>query len=208
MITLDDPRHGTNPGYIAGCREDCCRTAHRDEGRDRRRHPSPLTPAIGVHRRIQALHRLGWSGTALSKHAGHTQFWVQQILKQDRVTQATAAKIVALYDELSMTWCTDTWASRTAAAARARGWAPPLAWDDEDLDNPDATPYASQEPIDIDDVVVDRVLAGEWHLPTTKAERAEVCRRWYATGRSLTDLSRLTGWKPERYFRACDEVAA
>ena len=29
MIPADSPRHGTNSGYTAGCRESCCREARR-----------------------------------------------------------------------------------------------------------------------------------------------------------------------------------
>ena len=30
MLTVDDPRHGTDLGYQAGCRELCCRVAHSE----------------------------------------------------------------------------------------------------------------------------------------------------------------------------------
>lgn len=30
MLTVDDERHGTDQGYQAGCRQDCCRRAHSE----------------------------------------------------------------------------------------------------------------------------------------------------------------------------------
>lgn len=201
-MSPDDPRHGKNSGYVHGCRCEPCRVAHSEESRHRRLHPRPLVPAVGTHRRIQALHRLGWSATEISRRAGRSQFWTQHVLRSPKVQQDTADMIARIYDDLSMTWNTASWAPRTAAYARAKGWPPPLAWDDDDLDNPDAKPYADHVPVEVDEVVVERVLSGEWKLPTTKPEKVEVARRWYQSGRSLADLSRLTGWKEGRYFKA------
>jgi hypothetical protein len=200
-VSPDDPRHGSNAGYVRRCRCNPCRAAHSAENRYRRLHPSPLVPAVGTHRRIQALHRLGWSAAEISRRAGRSQFWAQQVLLQEKVQQRTADTISRIYDALSMTWNTQAWAPRTAAEARSKGWPPPLAWDDEDLDNPAATPYTDQTPVDVDEAVVDRVLSGEWRLPTTRQEKVEVTRRWHHSGRSLADLCRLTGWKEGRYFK-------
>lgn len=60
---------------------------------------------------------------------------------------------------------------------------------------------------EIDEVVVLRILSGEWRLRGNPAEKAEVCRRWVATGRSLAQLAVLTGWKVERYYLIRQEVA-
>lgn len=64
---------------------------------------------------------------------------------------------------------------------------------------------ALRRPItDHDDAVVERVLGGDWRLPATPSERAEVCERWVASGRSLYRLAQLTGWRPDRYYRHKD----
>ena len=76
---------------------------------------------------------------------------------------------------------------------RAAANVPPLAWDD--IDN-DLQPQ-SGDGVDLDEVVVDRILGGE-RLPATPAEKVEVVRRWLATGRRLADLERLTGWNGKR----------
>jgi hypothetical protein len=92
----------------------------------------------------------------------------------------------------------------TAARARNRGARPPLAWDDPGTlawpkGRPERAQGGSTRPrkTDVDLVVVERVLAGD-RLPTTKAERYEVIRRWPGTD---SELERRTGWNVARYLR-------
>ena len=93
----------------------------------------------GTTRRLQALvaighsqhdvcQRLGWSDTN-----GSRLF----IGSQKRVHVSTARKVAAIYDVMAMTPGTS---QRARTHARQRGWAPPLAWDDDLIDNPAATP--------------------------------------------------------------------
>lgn len=63
---------------------------------------------------------------------------------------------------------------------------------------------------DVDEVVILRILQGD---PTvapaaTLAERRAVVAAWSARGRPLSDLARLTGWKPERYTTSTRQPAA
>ncbi len=73
--------------------------------------------------------------------------------------------------------------------ARAAGWLPPLAW--LDIDNPAETPDLSAIDDEVDEVVVDRLLGGDWSLRATRAERWEVIERWSG---SDNELERRTGW--------------
>lgn len=52
-----------------------------------------------------------------------------------------------------------------------------------------------------DHAVVERILGGEWTMHSGPAEKAEVCRRWHASGGSLKALGNLTGWRVARHFR-------
>lgn len=208
----DDVRHGTDRGYQAHHKAgeqpcDPCRAAHAADGRTRRRTPRPMVSALGTHRRVQALRAIGWSGAAISRECGRSQFWVQQILLQDRVHQGTAELIACTYERLSMTVIDTPRGRRTAAEARALGWLPPLAWDD--IDDAEERPgLAAGDDCDYDDAVVERVLGGEWNLPSTHAERTEIVRRWYARGGSSYALEAISGWKTERYYRMGTGVAA
>jgi hypothetical protein len=196
----DDCRHGTDAGYNRGC--DCarCRAAHARNHKRLRCFPNPAQPAVGTHRRIQALARLGWSTAELSRRLGRHRSYALKVLQNSTLEPATVRVFAELYDELSMTWCTAATAGRTAADARRRGWPPPLAWDDDTIDDLAATPAGSADTdADVDPVVVDRILAGEWRLPATRPERAAVIARFRDEGRPLTELEGLTGWNVWRY---------
>lgn len=92
--------------------------------------------ATGTRRRIQALMRIGWPLDELAKRAGTTHARVVAY-RGTRVHQRTAAKIRVLYDELSMIPGPSAISAQRAAA---KGWPPPLAWDEAAIDNPAAAP--------------------------------------------------------------------
>jgi transcriptional regulator with XRE-family HTH domain len=105
-----------------------------------------LVPADGTRRRLQALVAIGWSQARLADRLGMTPSNFGSALGRDRVTAATARTVERLYDDL---WNrpppepdqhSRISASRARNYARARGWAPPLAWDDDEMDDPDARP--------------------------------------------------------------------
>jgi len=145
--------HGTEG---EGCRCRTCRGAIAAYKRRRNRLVAygrweyPVD-AAGTRRRVQALMRNGWSTGALAARSGRTAGAVWQMLRYERVSPATAAAWRALYDEL---WDQEpphgTRFERQAAArarrhASERGWPPPLAWDDDEIDDPAAVPIAGWE---------------------------------------------------------------
>ena len=106
--------------------------------------PGALVPATGTHRRIQALVAAGWSIPRLARQLGMLPSNLHTLLTRDQVIARTATAAAELYDQL---WGTrpdeSTTAGRASATrarryAAARGWPPPLAWDDADLDDPAA----------------------------------------------------------------------
>lgn len=212
---LTGTKHGTWAGYQEGCREDCCTTAARryQKGRvlDAQRGRPRTISSVGTRRRIEALGCLGWSGYDIARRLGHGREWLRQVYLRDRVYRSTAERIAQIYDELCMTMPPETtttqrqMASRTRNMATRKGWVPPLAWDDDTIDDPQAQPHKPRNQDHqhgrdhVDPIVVERVLAGERMPWTTPAEKAEVVRRWTAAGRSLSELERLTGWKSSRY---------
>lgn len=66
-----------------------------------------------------------------------------------------------------------------------------------------AHPVADHELDDgeVDPVVVQRILDGDWNLRANKAEKVAVTEAWLQSGRATNELARLTGWKTERYAR-------
>ena len=96
----------------------------------------------GTTRRLRALVAIGYTQADLAARLGITPANSTALFHaQGRVLASTALKVVDLYDRLSMT-------SGPSQAARDRArrlkWAPPLAWDDEDIDDPAAKPDLGQ----------------------------------------------------------------
>ncbi|MEU6235925.1 hypothetical protein [Kitasatospora sp. NPDC047058] len=111
-----------------------------------------LIDTTGSRRRLQALHAAGWPLGRIARTAyPDRQASARRVLfnvlhgRTSTVTPRTAARIRAAYDALwdqfpdasGVPWAASADALRLAAANR---WAPPLAWDDDDIDNPDALP--------------------------------------------------------------------
>lgn len=96
-----------------------------------------MIDATGTQRRIQALVATGYTYRALGEHLGirHSSVW--RILEETQVQAKTARNVLDVYNRLSMT---PGGSQRAISRATRRGWAPPLAWDDDTIDNPDATP--------------------------------------------------------------------
>lgn len=145
--------------------------------------PAALVDATGTWRRLQALIAAGWPKSHLAARLG-----VGRSLqyRQDLVQQRNADKVRALYTELSNTPGPDP---RAATYAARRGWLTPGWWDDDRIDDPTYDPRAATlEPV-IDDVAVERALAGE---PTdlTREEHLEVARRLVAAGATQTALAK------------------
>lgn len=208
-MTPEDPRHGENRGYVAGCREQCCRQAHMVWMKRYRMGGARMVPALPTHRRIQALAAIGWSTGIQARMLGHNRRYIQRVLVVDAVWASTAEAVAGLYDRLSMTVPIDSLTTnaahkRTRAWAASMGWAVPLAWDD--INDPNEIPAGSHVPrclkdnrlIDeYDRAVVERILSGDYMVPATTAERRDVVARW---PHSLNDLERATGWNVARYM--------
>lgn len=103
-------------------------------------------PGIGTRRRLQALAALGWCRGQLATRVDLDPGNLAKTLRSPTVTASTARAARRLYDELWDTPPPQTTPGEARAAARARGharrhgWAPPLAWDDDTIDDPVATP--------------------------------------------------------------------
>lgn len=168
---------------------------------------------VGLQRRLQALTALGWSMLAVSQEGGLSLESVKKLRRAKRrsfVRRDVAEAIVETYDRLHMRIPPDGPSkSKTLADAKLKGWPPPLAW--TNIDDPDEHPSGvghqpryrndNRDTTECDPVVVDRILAGDWELPCTPAEKAEVGARWVAAGGSTYRLEQLTGWRLSRYYK-------
>lgn len=94
-------------------------------------------PADGTARRIRALCRIGHSQSGIASHFGVQVQMINRMLRQPYVTSKWAARISDLYDELQ---AVDGPSASTRRQAERKGWPPPLAWDDDTIDDPKAKP--------------------------------------------------------------------
>lgn len=107
---------------------------------------------VGSQRRIQALIARGWAASELARCLAMLPTHLDRMLREDQpVRPGRAAEITALYEALwNVPPDESTPAGRRSAAsarrrARGRGWAPPMAWDDNPgdpcwIDDPAAGP--------------------------------------------------------------------
>lgn len=172
-------QHGTP---AKGCRCSVCRAANTAWQANRDRmiaygRWAALVPAAGTQRRLQALMRNGWSWGVLAARLGIPRQRLRaKLCRHQHVTPATATAVRALYDQLwdqpppERTPHERAAATRSRRYAREHGFVPPAGWDDDEIDDPAASP------------------ADGW-------ERREGVRRWGVLAEDAADLLR-TGEEP------------
>lgn len=102
--------------------------------------------AVGAQRRAQALVAVGWSLSELARETGIAPSGLRRVVYEGVVWKATADKITAAYERLWDRAPAQDTPRRRAAVTQARrlaerkGWFPPLAWDDDQIDDPTAVP--------------------------------------------------------------------
>lgn len=148
-----------------------------------------VVSATGARRRIQALCAIGWGFRAQAELAGWPRDRWHRINREERILAATAQLVRDVYRQLSMTPAPTGYASTRIRKVAARdGWFPPLAWDDECLDDPAATPcvvpaVADSDPR-ADELAVQHAAAGH-AVELDPITRVELVRR-------LTDANYTT----------------
>lgn len=147
-----------------------------DRGRPRDR-----LPATGAVRRVRALLALGHSHATITAAMGGGHQSGEVIRARSRwVFRDVHLAVLRAYDALSMTPGTSG-ITRTRAAAA--GYHPPLAWDDDTIDDPAARPAprpAEHVPV-VDELAIARVIAGT-RTRLTALERVEAVRALAARG--------------------------
>ena len=152
-------------------------------------------PRVGAARRVQALLAMGWPHHALGA-AGIVNS--AQIIgaSGDLITVQRWRQVRDVYDRLSMTPGpspeTRGWAARL-------GYAPPLAWDEEGIDDPTAMPghdaaTTGQEDCVVDEVAVARAAASVGAAASlTATERTAVVRVMASRGASDARIAEHLG---------------
>jgi hypothetical protein len=162
--------------------------------------PGTNIEASGTVRRGQALHALGYTLTEIAERIGWTVQNFCGILHRGAVPYAltvtvrTAQDVGRVYDELAMHRPTGPAADAAREHARRAGWFPPLAWDDDTIDDPNAQPCMAP-PVDgsdpdVNEVEIQRAVAG-FEAQLTWREKLEVVRR--VPERPSEELAALLG---------------
>ena len=156
-----------------------------------------LVDGTGTRRRFRALVALGWPARTMSARLGLSSRTTWTLTREDKrpVIARTRDAVLRLYDELSLTI-----PPRSAASTRARrlalerGWAPPLAWDDDSIDDPAARPWTVDVETDdyVDAAKVERAVTGEC-VELTRAERWLAVRRLATRGMSDRAIAEVVG---------------
>lgn len=149
--------------------------------------PAPgrwLVPAVGTRRRIQALGAIGYTRPELAQLIGTTKQVLDDWVTLDRVTATTRDRVTAIYDQLSHQPGTS---NRARSRAKKLGYAPPMAWEGVDIDDPAAEPVLDAEPTDpdaFDPITVGLAIDGRLthaQIAAHKPDLIEAVRRLAAT---------------------------
>lgn len=162
--------------------------------------PGSNIEASGTARRVQALHALGYTLTEQAERIGWTLQNFSRIIRDGAVPYAgmvtvrTAQDVGRMFDELSMIRPTGQAADNARKQAQARGWFPPLAWDDDTIDDPAALPCvlpAAGERLPGADELLLQHAAAEHDVILDMPTRVELIRRLTADQRSTPEIARI-----------------
>jgi len=146
---------------------------------------------VGARRRIQALMALGHRGVDIAEVAGMHPRQVQLTAATRRwVSPVTHARIVAAYEALSGR---PGVSEKTRQRARRAGWAPPLAWEFVDIDDPLVEPEEMVPTDLVDDVAVERAANGDRSVRLNRPEREAAIRLLASRGVSPSRIGRVLG---------------
>jgi hypothetical protein len=93
--------------------------------------------SVGVGRRLRAMIAIGWTEGDLAYRLNWPVQMVADALADARVPAGADYVVARFYDRHSMTPGRSMASRERASALR---WAPPLAWDDDELDDPNGCP--------------------------------------------------------------------
>lgn len=99
-----------------------------------------LVPAFAAVRRMEALQWMGWRYSDIEqagRAATGDPAWCNMLREPNQISASRHRSMCAAFDVLSGK---RGGSRRTSAIARNRGFLPPLAWDDDTIDDPTATP--------------------------------------------------------------------
>jgi hypothetical protein len=158
--------------------------------------PNSYVDSTGTLRRLQALVAIGWSQARLGRQLGVEPGNFGTFMAASQCTARRALAVRDLYEQCwnkpqtGTDWHSKAAATRARNLAVARGWLPPMAWDDDEIDIPEATPDLGGREM-LRDTIGDDVE----YMAKTGATREEIADRlgaasWETVERQLHRINR------------------
>lgn len=171
--------------------------------------------ATGTQRRLQALVTLGWSIGQISAHTGIDRQPLDKAIHGGAISVGTREGVRQAYDRLWNAAPPETNQRERIAASRSRRraalnrWAPPMAWDDDTIDDPATGPAHKLRDTDlargVDESAVERRIAGE-RVKLTRAERWVAVRRLHSQGLNDGQIGRTLGYPDRTILRDRQQI--
>lgn len=176
---------------------------------------SCVVDGTGSRRRLRALVAAGWTQRELAQRCGWVYEGLNAFLNTEGkdLTAGAARRVEAVFRELQLQPAGPSTKSRRLA--QRRGWLPPLAWDEDSIDDPDASPHCLDELADdgeVDEITVERCLAA-WRSNTkppqvSPQDRVSVASALLAAGATRNYTSQVVGWSVPTMAKRLAEVSA
>lgn len=141
--------------------------------------------SLGTRRRVQALVRIGWPYSELTRRTGLGATTLRKVIYRPRLTVGVAEKVAEVYRELAQRPGPSV---RATTLAKRQGFLSPAAWGDE-IDDPCARPNVSG----YDESRVQAYMAGDRPDGLTRADRAEAAARLVNGGLTPLGAARALG---------------
>jgi transcriptional regulator len=143
--------------------------------------------AVGARRRVQALRRLGWRESDIAEQIGITAATLHMcLLRSITINRDRWQSIADLYEQISATPGPNT---QAAQHATRQGWPAPLDWEGLDIDDPRVAPSGVEFADEVDEVLVERILAGTWAGEISRTERRAAYERLEARGATAAEIA-------------------
>lgn len=164
-------------------------------------------PSMGAIRRLRALYALGHPNLMIAQEAVVSRDMVHALVsgKHAKLGVEIDQRVRAAYDRLSMQTGRP---GRTRRWAERNGWAPPLAWDDDTIDDPRAVPQVDAvQPVATEGGnVANRWLMGE-SVILGRTDRREVLAHLYEwTNDTTAEIAARLEMSPEAAERQWERL--
>lgn len=191
-------RHGTLAAYRSDrCRCLLCRSAHAraaDAYRSGGDWREQYVNSVGSVRRLRALAAAGVTNRQIAERIGRSPDMVTYLRRglHQNISWHLAESISTAYDALWDKAAGDSDSRRASTLAKRLGYDLPMSWDDDSIDDPEATPALEGEAAEgLDDLLVDLIVEGQTRIPKHSQclERIEAIRRLAARGWNDTRIA-------------------